>query len=99
MWASNLKVFVPRIFFWMLHSLVDHDAMNFVLYLLKCTSLQIITNEYLSPKNYNGVALVLWSFLDMATSHIIYSMVHASFASNVEIVVSFNSWHNINLLN
>jgi hypothetical protein len=34
----------------MLHNLVDHDAMNFILFLLKYTSLQIITNEYLSPK-------------------------------------------------
>ncbi len=50
-------------------------------------------------KNYNGIALVLWSFFDMATNHIIYSLVHASFASNVEIVVSFSSWHTINLLN
>jgi hypothetical protein len=50
MWASNLKVFVSLIFFWMLHSLVDHDAMNFVLFLSKCTSLRIITSEYLSPE-------------------------------------------------
>jgi hypothetical protein len=50
MWASNLKVFFSGIFFWMLHSLVDHDAMNFVLFLSKCTSLQIITTEYVSPK-------------------------------------------------
>jgi hypothetical protein len=49
MWASDLKVFVPRIFFWMFHSLVDHDAMSF-LFLSNCTSLQIITSEYLSPK-------------------------------------------------
>ncbi len=75
----------------MLHSLVDHDAMNFVLFLSKCTSLQIITTEYVSPKSFNRVALVLWSFLGMATSHIIYSLVHASFATNAEIVVSFSS--------
>jgi hypothetical protein len=29
--------------------------------------------------------------LGMATSHIIYSLVHASFATNAEIVVSFSS--------
>jgi len=46
----KFESFVLRIFFWMLHSLVDHDAINSILFLSKCTYFQITTSEYVSLK-------------------------------------------------